>query len=140
MFRRLIAALLALWLPLQLGTAFAVSAPMQAAAGAGHHACDGHDATPDGHASGSHVAPAAAPAPVADLFAPRAGADTACARAHAHDTASCVDCAFCFASSIALVLPATSVPQAEASCSAVVSRADRFDSLNQVPPDPPPIA
>ncbi|TXL68774.1 hypothetical protein [Zeimonas arvi] len=122
MFRRLIAALIALWLPLQLGTAFAVSAPMQVAAGVGQHACHGHDATPEGHASAAHAAPAA------------------CAKADAHDAASCVDCAFCFASSIALVLPGASVPPAEASCSAVASRADRFDSLNQVPPDPPPIA
>lgn len=133
MYRRLIAALLALWLPLQLGTAFAVSAPMQAAAGAGHHACHGHDATPEGHASGAHVAPAEAPVPIANALA-------ACAEADSHDAASCVDCAFCFASSIALVLPGASVPQAEASRSAVASRADRFDSRNQVPPDPPPIA
>lgn len=131
MFRRLIAALLALWLPLQLGTAFAVSAPMQAAAGAGPHACHGRDAAPEGHASGAHAAPAEAPI---------AGALAACAKSDTHDAANCVDCAFCFASSIALALPGASVPQAEASCSAVASRADRFDSLNQVPPDPPPIA
>jgi hypothetical protein len=140
MYRRLIAALLALWLPLQLGTAFAVSAPMQAAAGAGHHACHGHDATPEGHASGAHVAPAEAPVPIAEAPAPISSALAACAEADSHDAASCVDCAFCFASSIALVLPGASVPQAEASRSAVASRADRFDSRNQVPPDPPPIA
>ena len=129
MFRRLIAALLALWLPLQLGTAFAVSAPMQAAAGAVHHPCHGLDA-----------APAEAHAPIPDSPALLAGAPTGCGKSGSHDIASCVDCAFCFASSIALALPATSVPPAEASCATVASPADRFDSLSQVPPDPPPIA
>jgi len=132
--RRLIAALLALWLPLQFGTALAVSAPMQAA-GAHRAACE--QGTHADHAS--RHASLAQPGPAGRFAHEPGGQHAACTMADAQD-AACVDCAFCFASSIALGVSAPAALRVDVSSAAVASGVERFDSLNQVPPDPPPIA
>jgi len=133
MFRRLLAVFLALWLPLQLGTAFAVSAPMQASSGGEF----------------SHAAAmAVAHAKVDTIHASHAShashdcADQAsdCHAMPAHDPATCLKCAFCFASAVAFIgMPGlVSVHVVSAAPASMIVAT--FDSVALIPPDPPPIA
>jgi len=127
MFRRLLAVFLALWLPLQLGTAFAVSAPMQAAS-AGEF---------------SHAAVMAmAHAKVDAIHASHGCADQAsgCHAMPAHDPATCLKCAFCFASTVAFIGMPGLVSGLVVNAAPVSALVATFDSVALIPPDPPPIA
>lgn len=126
MLRRLLAVFLALWLPLQLGTAFAVSAPMQAATGGEFS-----------HAAAMATAHAKADA----VHASRDCADQAgdC-QSPSHDSATCLKCAFCFASAVAFIgMPelVSGYVVNGAPASMIIAT---FDSVALIPPDPPPIA
>lgn len=127
MLRRLLAVFLALWLPLQLGTAFAVSVPMQASSGG---------ELPHAAAMAMAHAKADAVHPSHDC------ADRAsdCHAMLAHDPATCLKCAFCFASAVAFIgmpgLVSAHVVNA-APASMIIAT---FDSVALIPPDPPPIA
>jgi len=160
LLRRLLAVALAFLLPLQLGTALAVSLPMSLQGGAGlahaghfraaaeapsaqavhgGHAVAGHELA-SSHRGGApcHQAPTDG---LAHAAAPdQGGADPGCAAAVEHDSLACLDCAFCLASFVALGAPEVSSWQAPVAGELSPSPADRFDSRAPTPLDRPPIA
>jgi len=167
LLRRLLAVALAFLLPLQLGTALAVSVPMSVQGGAGSahaghlraalqatHANAGNaaNATHGVHATDGHALPSphagSAPCHQASLagdehraaFDQVGGADPACSDAVEHDSLACLDCAFCLASFVALGAPEVSGLQPPASGELSASPSDRFDSRAPTPLDRPPIA
>jgi len=135
MFRRLLAVFLALWLPLQLGTAFAVSAPMQASSGGEFS-----------HATAMAMAHAKVDTTKVDaIHASHASHDCAgqasdCHAMPAHDPATCLKCAFCFASAVAFIGMPDLVSVHVVNTAPASMIVATFDSVALIPPDPPPIA
>lgn len=125
--RRLIAFALALWLPLQLGTAWALSASMLMG---GH----GH-----GHAHRADHPPGA--------DAQRMGEDPDCPH-HLSGAdgpgmpsqTPCIDCGFCLVASSAFLAVAIASPAPFASGSLIAGEFRRPHGIAVPPPDPPPIA
>ena len=152
-FRRLLAALLALWLPVYLGSLALASESMAAAGihGAMHAGGSGaavaprhaHDAM---HASAAESLHEGCPHAAAGHHAPSNGwlpvepGDAASAAPLAADVeAPCSHCGVCHAFSAPIAFGAIRALPAPVSAAPSSKPAQRFSSLLLPPPDPPPI-
>jgi len=132
-FRKFVAALLAIWLPLFSGSALAASVAMQATSGDCHAvAAQAHEQQMH-HASTTHQHDS--------LHNDRAAASQDRAGQHDQHNSSCKDCGVChFACSGFLATVAIDATEARLSAQAYATSSTQFQSHTPAPLDPPPLS